>query len=60
MHHLKRKFLYQGRIEFSGAQRINIRPFRRKPRAIKKGAKPFPRMVQTRSEWKAERSKGAA
>lgn len=59
-HHRKRQFLYQGLIEFSGAQRLNIRPFRREPRAIKKRPKPFPRMTQPRSEWKAERSKDAA
>ena len=59
-HHHKRKVLYQNLIELSGEQRLNIRPFRREPRAIKKRPKPFPRLTQPRSEWKAERSKHAA
>jgi len=60
MHHHKRKVLYQNLIELAGEQRLNIRPFRREPRAIKKRPKPFPRLTQPRSEWKAERSRNAA
>ena len=60
MQHQKRRVFYQKLIELSGEQRLNIRPFRREPRAIKKRPKPFPRLTQPRSEWKAERSKDAA
>jgi len=59
-HQQKRKGLYQNLIELSAEQYLNIRPFRREPRAIKKRPKPFPRLTQPRSEWKAERSKNAA
>ena len=34
-HHHKRKVLYQNLIELCGEQLLNIRPFRREPRAIK-------------------------
>ena len=59
-HHQKRKVLYQNLIELSGEQILNIRPFRREPRALKKRPKPFPRLTKPRSEWKAERSSNAA
>ena len=59
-HHQKRKVLYQKLIELSGEHILDIRPFRREPRAIKKRPKPFPRLTQPRSEWKAERSKNTA
>ncbi len=52
----KRVELYQNLIELVSEQLIDIRPFRREPRVIKKRPKSFPRLTIPRSEWKARRA----
>lgn len=48
--------LYQNLVELVGEHLVNIRPFRREPRVIKKRPKSFPRLTIPRSEWKAKRA----
>jgi len=48
--------LYEILIDLTSEQRINLRPFRYEPRAIKKRPKPFPRLQTPRSEWKKNRA----
>lgn len=55
-HPHKCAYLYERLIHLTSEQRINLRPFRYEPRAIKKRPKPFARLQTPRSEWKKNRA----
>lgn len=55
-HRVKCVELYQNVISLVGDQILDIRPFRREPRALKKRPKPFPLLTVPRSEWKTRRA----
>lgn len=55
-HRVKCVELYQNVISLVSDQILDIRPFRREPRVIKKRPKPFPRLTVPRSEWKTRRA----
>lgn len=55
-HRLKCAELYEDIVSLVSDHLLDIRPFRREPRAIKKRPKQFPRLMISRSEWKARRA----
>ncbi len=55
-HRVKCVELYENVVSLVGDHILDIRPFRREPRAIKKRPKQFPRLMISRSEWKARRA----
>ncbi len=55
-HRIKCGKLYQDIVNLVSERLLEIRPFRREPRAVKKRPKQYPWLMVARSAWKVDRA----